>query len=61
VNPHNTVDEISFKVPEADLSPGDGRDGGADARPHRLRPGQPNSFEVETAEESLSFWNRSPR
>jgi putative ABC transport system permease protein len=25
---------------------------------HRLRPGEPNTFEIETAEASLDFWNR---
>jgi putative ABC transport system permease protein len=59
VNPVNIVDEISYKVPEARLV------GAATAeleglmrQRHRLRPGEPNSFEVETAEESLAFWTR---
>lgn len=28
---------------------------------HRLRPTEPNSFEIETAEDSLSFWTRISR
>ncbi|MEX2526421.1 MAG: ABC transporter permease [Gemmatimonadota bacterium] len=28
---------------------------------HRLRPGDPNSFELETAEDSMAFWDRISR
>jgi putative ABC transport system permease protein len=57
VNPHNIVDEIAFKVPEASLLPAAMSEiEGLMRIRHRLRPDQPNSFEVETAEEGLSFW-----
>jgi putative ABC transport system permease protein len=59
VNPPNIVDEISFKVPDAALiAPAMAEMTGLMRARHRLSPGQSNSFEVETAEESLSFWNR---
>jgi putative ABC transport system permease protein len=59
VNPVNVVDEISFKVPDGSLLvPAMAEAEGAMRVRHRLRPGELNSFEVETAEESLSFWNR---
>ncbi|MBI4540456.1 MAG: ABC transporter permease [Gemmatimonadetes bacterium] len=28
---------------------------------HRLRPGEPNDFEIETSDDSLSFWERISR
>ncbi len=55
----NTVDEITFKVTDDDQV--------ALARAeleswmrirHRLRPGEANDFELETAEESLGFWDK---
>lgn len=59
VNPVNVVDEISFKVPEARLvAAASAEIEGLMRQRHRLRPGEPNSFEVETAEESLAFWTR---
>jgi putative ABC transport system permease protein len=59
VNPPNIVDEISFKVPDAALiAPAMAEITGLMRVRHRVSPGQPNTFEVETAEESLSFWNR---
>ena len=59
VNPYNVVDEISFKVPEASFLPTAMAEveGWMRIR-HRLAPGAPNSFEVETAEASLTFWTR---
>jgi putative ABC transport system permease protein len=59
VNPYNVVDEISFKVPDARFLPVAMAEleGWMRIR-HRLRPDQPNSFEVETAEAGLSFWTR---
>lgn len=57
VNPHNVVDEIAFKVPDARYLPAAMAEiEGLMRIRHRLRPDQPNSFEVETAEEGLSFW-----
>jgi putative ABC transport system permease protein len=59
VNPANVVDEISFKVPDGTLlAPAMAEITGLMRVRHRLSPGEVNSFEVETAEESLSFWNR---
>jgi putative ABC transport system permease protein len=57
VNPRNVLDEISFKVPEARYLPAAmvEIEGWMRSR-HRLMPGEPNSFEVETLEASLSFW-----
>jgi putative ABC transport system permease protein len=58
VNPRNLVDEISFKVPDASLIvPAQAEVTGLMRVRHRLSPGEMNSFEVETAEESLTFWN----
>jgi putative ABC transport system permease protein len=59
VNPHNVVDEITFKVADASLVPQAvaEMEGWMRIR-HRLRPGEANDFEVETADESLSFWNK---
>ena len=59
VNPRNVVDEISFKVSEARfLAPAMAEVEGWMRIRHRVRPGEPNDFEVETAEASLSFWTR---
>jgi putative ABC transport system permease protein len=59
VNPVNIVDEISYKVPEARLvGAASAEIEGLMRQRHRLRPGEPNSFELETAEESLAFWTR---
>jgi putative ABC transport system permease protein len=59
VNPHNVVDEITYKVTDASLVPRAmaEMEGWMRIR-HRLRPGEGNSFELETASESLAFWNR---
>lgn len=59
VNPYNVVDEIAFKVPDARyLAVAMTEIEGWMRIRHRLRPDQPNSFEIETAEAGLSFWNR---
>jgi putative ABC transport system permease protein len=59
VNPYNVIDDISFKVPEARLlAPAMAEVEGWMRIRHRLAPGQPNDFEVETAEASLTFWTR---
>lgn len=58
VNPNDVVDEISFKVPDARYLPAAMAEmEGLMRLRHRLRPGEPNDFEVETAEASLSFWS----
>jgi len=57
VSPPNVVNEIAFKVPDASHLPAAMAElEGLMRIRHRLRPDQPNSFEVETAEEGLSFW-----
>lgn len=58
VNPHNVVDEISFKVADASLMPRAMAEieGWMRIR-HRLRPDEGNDFEVETADDSMAFWN----
>ncbi|HVG43294.1 MAG TPA: ABC transporter permease [Longimicrobium sp.] len=55
----NTIDEISFRVSH------DGQVAQARAEleswmriRHRLRPGEASDFELETAEESLDFWDK---
>jgi len=59
LNGVNEVDEISLKVPEARLvAPATAELEGLMRQRHRLRPGEPNTFEVETAEQSLAFWTR---
>ena len=59
LNPRDMVDEIQFKVPDASLLPAAMAEIEGLARiRHRLRPSEPNDFEVETADASLSFWNK---
>lgn len=59
VNPHNVVDEISFKVPDAKiLAPAVAEAEERMRIRHRLRPGEPNDFEVETADAAIGFWNK---
>jgi putative ABC transport system permease protein len=59
VNPYNVIDEVSYKVPEARfLAPAMAEMEGWMRIRHRLAPGAPNDFEVETAEASLTFWTR---
>ncbi|MBA2243835.1 MAG: ABC transporter permease [Gemmatimonadetes bacterium] len=58
VNAHNTVGEITYKVAGPTLmAPAMAEIEGWMRSRHRLRPTEPNSFEIETADESLSFWN----
>jgi len=57
VSPPSIVNEIEFKVPDAAYLPAAMAElEGLMRIRHRLRPDQPNSFEIETAEEGLSFW-----
>lgn len=59
VNPTDFVDAISFKVPDPKfIIPAMAEMEGWFRIRHRLRPGEPNDFEVETAEESLAFWDQ---
>lgn len=54
-----TVDEITFKVPRAELiGPAKDELESLMRIRHRLGPGKANDFELETAAESLSFWNK---
>lgn len=59
VNPWNVLDEITFQVPEARYLPNAlaELEGWMRIR-NRVRPGEENSFEIETAEASLAFWDR---
>jgi putative ABC transport system permease protein len=62
VNAHNVVDEIAFKVPDTRyLAAAMTEIEGLMRIRHRLRPEQPNSFQLETAEEGLSFWENISR
>ncbi|MDQ3389382.1 MAG: ABC transporter permease [Gemmatimonadota bacterium] len=54
-----TVDELTYKVPHAGLmAPAKAELESWMRIRHRLRPDTPNDFELETAEESLAFWNK---
>ncbi|MBI4546002.1 MAG: ABC transporter permease [Gemmatimonadetes bacterium] len=62
VNPHRIIDEILIRATDAQ---GMARallaaESIMRAR-HRLRPGESNDFEIETAEDSMSFWTRISR
>jgi len=60
--PRGYVDEILIRVPHADLLRQAELEVEAIMRVrHRLRPSDPNTFELETAEDSLSFWTRINR
>jgi putative ABC transport system permease protein len=59
VNPVNVLDQISFQVPdERYLAAAMIEIEGWMRIRQQLRPDQPNGFEIETAEEGMSFWNR---
>jgi len=56
------VSEILIRVPDADLLQRAEHEVEAIMRVrHRLRPTEANDFEIETAEDSLSFWTRISR
>ncbi len=62
VNPHHKVDEILVRTD--DPSTMDEAMSGLESvmrQQHRLRPSQHDDFELETAEESMSFWTRISR
>jgi putative ABC transport system permease protein len=62
VNRKDVVGEMTFQVPDARYLPGAVAEIEGLMRVRRqLLPGQPNNFEVETAEESLSFWTQISR
>ncbi len=57
VNPPGVVDEIAFRVFDARfISAAEAELEGLMRTRHRLRPADPNDFELETAEQSLAFW-----
>jgi putative ABC transport system permease protein len=59
VNPRDQIDEITFQVPDTRyLAAAETELEGWMRIRRQLRPQQANNFEVETAEESLSFWTR---
>ncbi len=61
-NPRGVVDMIIIRTPSPELVPAARVEAEGIMRTlHRLRPGEPNDFEVETADESLGFWNRISR
>ena len=56
---HDVVEDISFKVPRAELLPEAQSELIGLARTLRgLRPSEENNFSVETAETALGFWQR---
>jgi putative ABC transport system permease protein len=58
-NERGYVDEILVRVPEENMLPAGRLDLEAIMRVQRhLRPTQGNNFEVETADDSMSFWNK---
>jgi putative ABC transport system permease protein len=62
VNRKDVVGEMSYQVADAGYLPAAVTEIEGWMRIRRqLRPGEPNDFEVETAEASLSFWNEITR
>jgi putative ABC transport system permease protein len=58
-NRPGTVDELTFKVPDAQfIEPARAELEGLMRVRHRLRPGAENDFVLETADNSLEFWNK---
>jgi putative ABC transport system permease protein len=62
VNPRGVLDEIIYQVDDVRYFPAAQAEleGWMRIR-HQLRPDEPNSFELETAEASLGFWTRISR
>ncbi len=59
VSPHNVVEEILVRTQNpSSLSAAQVELEAIMRKRHRLRPTQPNDFELETAEESMSFWTK---
>jgi putative ABC transport system permease protein len=55
----NVVDEITVKVPDAAfMAPAKAELEGWMRIRHRLAPGEENDFALDTAEESLAFWDK---
>ncbi len=56
---YNVVEDISFKVPRAELLPAaEGELIGLGRTLRRLRPDEENNFSLETAEGALGFWEK---
>jgi len=56
---YNQVEDISFKVPRAELVPlAESEMIGLGRTLRRLRPNEENNFSVETAEGALGFWEK---
>jgi putative ABC transport system permease protein len=61
-NPRNVVDNILVKTDDPQTMAAARMEVEAIMRVrHRLRPDQPNSFEIETKDESMSFWETFSR
>jgi putative ABC transport system permease protein len=59
VNPHGYVDDILIKAENAEAIPAIKMSAEATMRTrHHLRPTQPDNFEVETADDSMAFWDK---
>ena len=62
VNPHGNVDEILIRGESPEAIPALKVSAEASMRTaHHLRPAQRNDFEVETADDSLAFWDKISR
>ncbi|MHB1168381.1 MAG: ABC transporter permease [Longimicrobiales bacterium] len=62
VNPHRVVDNILVRPDDTEQMDAAHAQIEATMRiRHQLRPGDPNDFAIETAEESLSFWDNIKR
>ncbi len=62
VSPHGYVDNILLRGENPEALPQIRTEAEAIMRVrHRLRPTQPNNFELETAEDSMSFWTKISR
>ncbi|MFW6079683.1 MAG: ABC transporter permease [Gemmatimonadota bacterium] len=62
VNPRGVVDEILVRTETTDLMAPARLELEAIMRVrHRLEPSEPNSFEIETADDSMSFWTTVSR
>ena len=61
-SPRDVVDQIVVKAASPEAMDGAKLEVEAILRArHKLRPADPNSFEIETAEESMAFWTRISR
>ncbi len=62
VNPHGNVDQILIRGDDPEAIPAIKMSAEASMRTaHHLRPTEVNDFELETADDSLSFWDKIAR